>query len=235
MASNGKPQFLRQIFSQQSNVAGGGAGDASVRQDKGRIASARTGTPQPAPHKNLMRPHPLSSKPTRSQNRPNPKRKTVHLTIWVEPIVKRELQRIAQEEGLTVSKTGAAILKQALQHTVDMHYGALLTPIIETAINKRMNSRDNRLAWLLARNAFAAEQTRAIVANILGRQSGMTEDTLKTILAMTKRTAQSILTRRNPELNELIAATKQWLDNAEKEPRTAEQNLTDRGTPTNAV
>jgi hypothetical protein len=46
----------------------------------------------------------------------------------------------------------------------------------------------------------------------------MTEETLKTILAMTKRTAKGNLTRRNPELEELIAVIKQWLDHEEQEP-----------------
>jgi hypothetical protein len=91
---------------------------------------------------------------TRSKNTPNPKRQTVQLSLWVDPIVKRELQRVAELEGLTVSKTGSAFLKQALQQNVDMHYSALLTPIIETAIDKRMRSRDSRLAWLLVRVAF---------------------------------------------------------------------------------
>jgi hypothetical protein len=81
-----------------------------------------------------------------------------------------------------------------------------------------MQGISNRLAWLLARNAFASEQTRSLVTNILGRQSGMTEETLKTILVMTKRSAKGNLTRRNPELLELIEAVKQWVDDEEKEP-----------------
>jgi hypothetical protein len=218
MASNGKPQFLRNIFSQQSNGAAGEAGDAAVRQDKGRISSARIGTPQPAPQTEPIRPHPLTNGATRSQNRPDPKRQTVHLTLHVDPIVKRELQRLADQEGLTVSKTGAAFLKQALQNNVDMHYSALLEPIIKTTIQDAMRGISNRLAFLLARTAFAAEQTRGIAANILGRQSGMTEEELKHILALTKRAAQGNLTRRNPELEELIAAIKQWLDHEETEP-----------------
>jgi hypothetical protein len=132
--------------------------------------------------------------------------------------VKAELQRIAKTEGLTVSKTGAAFLKLALQNNVDMRYNALLEPIIKTAIHNAMQGISNRLAFLLARTAFSSEQTRSLVTNILGRQSGMTEETLKTILAMTKRTAQGNLTRRNPELEELIAAIKQWLDHEETEP-----------------
>jgi hypothetical protein len=81
-----------------------------------------------------------------------------------------------------------------------------------------MQGISNRLAFLLARTAFSSEQTRFIATNILGRQDGMTEETLKTILAMTKRTAQGNLTRRNPELEELIAAIKQWLDDDKNEP-----------------
>jgi hypothetical protein len=218
MASNRKPQLLRQIFSQQSNVAAAEAVDASVRQDKGRISSARTGTPQLAPHEKPPRPHSLNTATARSKKKPIPKRQTVHLTLWVDPIVKAELQRLAAQEGLTVSKTGAAFLEQALQNNVDMHYSALLEPIIRHEIHKQMQGISNRLAFLLARTAFSSEQTRSLATNILGRQSGMTEETLKTILAMTKRTAKGNLTRRNPELEELISAIKQWLDHDENEP-----------------
>ena len=48
MASNGKPQFLKQVFSQQSNGAAGEAVNAAVRQDKARGESARRGTRPPA-------------------------------------------------------------------------------------------------------------------------------------------------------------------------------------------
>jgi hypothetical protein len=46
----------------------------------------------------------------------------------------------------------------------------------------------------------------------------MTEENLKSIIAMSKQTAKGNLTRRNPELEELIAAIKQWLDHDEHEP-----------------
>ena len=217
MASNGKPQFAKQIFQSQSKGGLAAALDAAVRQDKGRISSAPRGTGQPAPHGIPNRPQPLNSRTARSKNNPDPKRRTIHLTLHVDPIVKRELQRLAEQEGLTVSKTGAAFLKQALQHNVDMHYSALLEPIITSAIRKAMQGNTNRLAYLLARNAFTSEQTRNLVTNILGRQSGMTEETLKTILDMTKRSAKGSLTRRSPELEELITSLKEW--GAEQEER----------------
>jgi hypothetical protein len=218
MASNGKPQFVKNIFLQQSKGGLAEAVDASVRQDKGRISSAHTGMPQPAPDAPNLRPQPVHPNGTRTPNGKVAKNRTVHLTLWVDPIVKAELQRLADQEGITVSATGAAFLKQALQNNVDMHYSALLEPIIKTAIHRAMQGISNRLAYLLARNSFSSEQTRAIVANILGRQSGITKEELNTILALTKQTAKGNLTRRNPELEKLIAAIKQWLDQEEQEP-----------------
>jgi hypothetical protein len=96
--NNGKRQSVNNVFSLQSNGAATNAGNAEVVQDKGRISSARIGTAQPAPRQNPMRPHSLNTGAARSKNKPKPKRKTVHLTLWVDPIVKRELQRIAEQE-----------------------------------------------------------------------------------------------------------------------------------------
>jgi hypothetical protein len=217
MASNGKPQFVRHVFSLQSNGAAAEAVDATVVQDKARFARARTATHQPGAETKCTRAAPVNSTLPRSQNRLTHTKRTEKLTLWVEPIVKEELARIAKQEGLSLSKSGAAFLKRSLQQHIDLAYSALLTPIIEAAIERRMRARENRFAWLMVRNIFASEQTRAIVANILGRQQDMTEAELKHILAMTKRTAHATLTRRNPELEELTAAVKQWLDEAETE------------------
>jgi hypothetical protein len=218
MASNGKPQFVRQIFSQQSNGAAEKRGDASVGQDKARISSARTASGQPAAVTHTSRAKPLHPNGTRTPNGNVAKSSTVHLDLWVNPIVKAELQRIAKQEGLSMSATGATLLEAAIRQKLHIQHGVLLQPIIKTAIHEAMQGISNRLAFLLARTAFSSEQTRSLVTNILGRQSGMTEETLKTILAMTKRTAKGNLTRRNPELEELIAAIKQWLDHEEQEP-----------------
>jgi hypothetical protein len=131
--------------------------------------------------------------------------------------VKDELERIATREGLSLSKSGAAFLKRSLQQNIDLEYSALLTPIIEAAIDRRMRARDARLAWLLVRIGFASEQTRAIVTNILGRQQGMTEETLKNILAMSQRTAKGNITRTSPDLREIMNALEDWLLSEEQE------------------
>ena len=218
MASNGKPQLIRNVFLLRSNGAAATKPAVQVRQDKDRFSSDLIGTAQPASVKQAKRSHPTNPKNTRSQNRPVPKTRAVHLNLWLQPIVKAELQRLVEQEGLSVSATGAALLEAAIHQKLNIQQGVLLQPIIKTAIHEAMQGISNRLAFLLARNAFTSEQTRSLATNILGRQDDMTEEKLKHILAMTKRSAQGNLTRRNPELEELIAAIKQWLDHAEEEP-----------------
>jgi hypothetical protein len=218
MASNGKPQFLRNVFSQQSNGAAEKRVDASVVQDKVRTSSVRPATHQPVRDATRTRTDAMKGKYTRSKNTSTSKKQRVLVGLWVEPVVKAELQRLAEQEGLTISATGAALLKQALQNNVDMQYSALLTPIIEAAIDKRMRSRDSRLAWLLVRVAFDTGQTRSLVTNILGKQQGMTEDILKNILAMSQRTAKGNITRKTPQIAELMEAVEKWL-NAEDEKK----------------
>src|SRR5579885_3342456 len=154
-----------------------GLGDTtlrSVRQDKPRIPTARIASSQPAPFQKTMRPHETITKPLRSQKGNEHRRKTIHLTIWVKPGVKAELQRMAASEGLSVSATAAAFLETALQHNLYAHRQALLDPIIDTSIRKHMRSYSTRIAVLLVRAMFEVGQTRAIVANILRRQPGVT-------------------------------------------------------------
>jgi hypothetical protein len=209
MASNKNPQFLRNIFQQQPKVVVADAGDAAVRQDKTALPRGHAATPQPEPHATAARSHPLNNNPQRSKKHGSSRRKTVHLVLWVKPIVKAELQRIAEREGLSMSRAGGTLLSRALQQRIDMQYHTFLTPVIETAIKKEIRSFSTRIAMLLARTLFASEQTRSLTTNILGRQPGVNEDLLKHILAMSQKAAKGTLSRKTPP--ELIAAIEQWL------------------------
>jgi len=211
MVSTGNHQFIRQIFSHQQNGAAGETPALQGRQDKARLSAAQVRTRQPEPLTKYTREQRLNSTLPHSQDSPIRTKRSKKLTLWVEPIVKEELERIAKREGLSLSKSGAAFLKRSLQQQIDLAYSALLTPIIEAAIDNRMRKRDARLAWLLVRVAFDTGQTRSLVTNILGRQPGVNEDMLKTILAMSQRTAKGNITRKTPQLSELMEAVEKWL------------------------
>ena len=130
--------------------------------------------------------------------------------------MKSELERIAEQEGLSVSRAGGALLEQALQHHIDMQYHALLQPIIEQALAKQMRSYSSRIAVLLVRSLFASEQTRGIVTNILGRQPGVTPDVLTTILDGASNTAKGNITRVTPQLKSMLTEVEQWFSEKEK-------------------
>src|SRR5438067_13808640 len=133
-------QSEHNVFARQRHTANGQQPRSGVWQDNPTPHRARTASPQPAPPKKAMRPQQMNSNPSRSQNRPSAKRKTVHLTLWVKPVVKSELERIAESEGLSVSATGAAFLEHALQQDIHTQHGALLESIINKAIAKQMRS-----------------------------------------------------------------------------------------------
>src|SRR6266567_4190882 len=150
------------------------------------------------------------------------KRQTVKLTTWVKPSVKREFQRIAEAERLSLSRTGAAALEQWLATRLDIQYAGILEPIIQKAIAKSMRAYSSRIAVLLVRSMFTSEQTRALATNILGRQAGMTQPVLDTILDGTSTTAKSNITRITPQLATLIREVEQWLLQGEAQPHEDE-------------
>jgi hypothetical protein len=182
-----------------------------VRQDKDRNSCDRAASPQPAAVNKFTRSPATSRKSARSKKGDSDNRRAVPVQVWVSPLVKDELSRIASSDGLSLSSAGAALLMRSLQANVDMQYGALLRPIIETVIAKQMAGIATRLTWLLVRIAFDAGQTRSLVTNILGRQQGVTQPLLKTILDGSARSAKANIMRRTPQIKELIDAVEQWM------------------------
>ncbi len=144
------------------------------------------------------------------------KRRTAQVIVWVKPVVKAELQRIAEQNGLSVSATGAAFLESALQQNLHTQHTALLDPIISKAIGKHMRSYSTRIALLLVRSIFASEQTRSLTTNILNRQPGVTQPVLEQILNGSSNAAKRNITRLTPQLQTIIAEVEQWIQ--EKEP-----------------
>lgn len=205
-----QPHFSQNVFLRQSHSVIRQQQNLGVRQDKGAVKRARIATNQPAPRVQVTRSQELNNDTPRSQNKRKPKRKTVHLTLWVKPIVKTELKRLAGQEGLSVSSVGAAFLEKAMQSKLDLQYGALLQPIIESAIRQQMRSMSTRLAFLLVRVAFASEQTRSLVTNVLGRQQGVTPAVLNEILDGSSKAAKGKITHGTPQLEELIAEVERW-------------------------
>ena len=138
MVNNSHPHSHQNVFSNQTNTTKNKDAHGDVGQDKRAFTRARIPSHQPARSHIPMRAQTADNKTPRSQNTPVTKRRTVQLTLWTNPIVKAEIQRIAKREGLSDSAVGAAFLEKALQQNADLEYSALLRPIIESAIKDNL-------------------------------------------------------------------------------------------------
>jgi hypothetical protein len=196
----------------QSSTSGVQQPRGGVWQDKAVHTFERVATPQPAPPEKETRAQSLHTKSSRSHKKPSARAKLVHMTLWVHPLVKAEIQRLAEREGLSVSMVGAAFLEKAIRQDVHSQYGALIQPIIEQAIAKHMRAYSNRLAVLLVRSLFAGEQVRGLVTNILNRQPGVTQPILEEILNGSSSAAKRNITRLTPQLAALVEEIKKWMD-----------------------
>jgi hypothetical protein len=215
MKSIFNPQIPQNIFLQQNHSVSSLRSQSDVRQDKSAFLAHRTASVQPASDEKVMLSQQVNSNPPHSPEQPSRQQKAVVITLWVKPELKTELKRVAEQDGLSISAAGGAFLHKALQQNVDMQYGALLGPIIEKAIDRRMRARDNRLVALLVRIAFETGQIRGIVTNHLGIQPGMTEDIIQTVLTKSEDEAKSNITRLTPQIAEMINELKNWKSDEE--------------------
>ena len=112
---------------------------------------------------------------------------------------------------LSVSAVGAALLSEVLRQKLHIQQAATIETVIERAVAKAHRSMATRLAWLLVRIAFDTGQTRVLATNILGFQEGMNEAHLKEILETADKRTKANLTRRTPQLTELMRSVEAWL------------------------
>src|SRR6266700_120319 len=97
------------------------------------------------------------------------KRQTVKLTVWLKPDMYEEIQRIAKHAHLSLSKTGATALEEWVHQQIHRQHETLLYPIIRQIIREELRTFGNRMVFFLMRIAFAAEQSRILITNILDR------------------------------------------------------------------
>ena len=135
----------------------------------------------------------------------------MQVAAWVKPAIKAELQRLAGRDGLSLSQTCAALLEEAIRQKLHVQHAVLLQPIIETTIRKAVSRNFSRFVLLLMRIAFEEGQTRRIVANILGRQPGVTPAVLEHILDTSSEQARKNTFRKTPQLVSLIEEFEQWV------------------------
>jgi hypothetical protein len=180
---------------------------------------------QPYPARTLMRSQQGNGNSDRSQKH-STKRHTVPATTWLKKPISEEIDRIAQDSGLTRSKTIATLVEDAVHQKLHIQHAILLGPIIQQAIAEEREKDRTRLATLLVQNTVLTGQVKYLVTNLLGRsgsQQKVTADDLYKILDWSKRKARETVIRRGKHTDKLLAAIGEWLD-AEGREEDAEAN-----------
>lgn len=198
---------------------------AGVGQDKGTPWRTGAASSQPAPSEtpayaeNFQEfAHGQVHTPKRHGSQ---KRRTVQVYSSLPPHIAKQLQKLRFQNGkdgqpLTLSAVIAGLLTQAVQQQVDMQYGALIEPTMKQLLHNENQGRDARFASLLVKIAIDIGQTKGIVYNLLARDPSISEQTRKTILTESRKTAIWNLKERSPEILELIAWAREWMEEDKK-------------------
>jgi hypothetical protein len=219
LLNNKKPFSQQNIYAKQSKVTTNGKDPRDVGQDKDAPGRVRAASAEPVMVGDTPRTRQSNTKTPRLQNHFT-RRKLVQVASWVDEPIREQLLTIAQSEGLSMSQTIAALLREILRERFHKQQAATLPSIIEKAVAKSNRSLATRLSWLLVRIAFDTGQTRVLATNTLGMQEGMTQDSLKEILDTADRRTKANLTRKTPQLTELVQTVEKWLLEGEEEAKT---------------
>jgi hypothetical protein len=199
------PQFSRNGLRPPSNDTFSEQPRRGVGQDKRGLASARKSIKQPARFATPSARIKLSSSSSRVQNAFNANAPKVQLPLHVKPIVKAEVQRMAEINGISPSAQGAALLEEILRQKLHIQQAATLETALEKIITRSISRRDGRLAHLLVRIAFSAEQGRILDANILKRLPGVTTDLYNKLVERAENAAKKKIAKPSPQLAEIMA------------------------------
>ena len=198
------PRSSQHVLLSQSNDTFSQQPLRGVPQDKRGLTSARKSTKQPARIVTPSARTELSNRSSRVQNAFNANAPKVQLPLHVKPIVKAEVQRMAEINGISPSAQGAALLEEILRQKLHIQQAATLETALEKILNRIISRRDSRLAHLLVRIADTVEQDRIIDANILSRMPGVTTTLRDQILDRASKKAKSKIKQKSPQLAEIM-------------------------------
>lgn len=207
LPNNRDAHFSPDRYPRQSSTRNGQQPRGGVWQDKAVLTFDRIASVQPASVEKVLRSHATETKNPRSQNRSTAKRKTVPLQLWVQPLVKSEIRRTAEREGLSVSKVGAAFLEKAIRQDIHTQHDALIKPMLRQIIREELRAFGNRLVFFLMRIAFASEQSRILITNILDRilrREGVTPETFTNLVDRSNKMARRNIIQKTPQIQSLL-------------------------------
>jgi hypothetical protein len=184
------------------------ATNAGVRQDKyppGRI-DVFSDQPQSAaaPPESAKKASPPTNPP--ADNRPkhhgSETRQTAQIWGRAPFATKAKILAMAKAQGITESEVVVSLVHKALQIDGDVHYGAMLRPVIRDQIHKDIQAYSNRNANINWQALYVDEQNRLLSIHILRFLTDLVDasDELVPIITACQENAWDNITKMNSDM-----------------------------------
>jgi hypothetical protein len=207
-------------------------------QDKGALGSAPQASPQPAPGTEGARRSLVDTARDRSQNRTDGLKRSARLTLRVYPGVKTALERIADDDGVSLSEASAKGLEVFARAKIHDQEEAMFEPRMQAMMRREIRASDNRHIYFEMRNAIAAEQTRILTTDLYKRQLVKEGVPLKEINkklddAYTMARTNVLRKTKSPQLKNLLSEwwrlTEDWTSDRQDQAEGREEEKADEG------
>jgi hypothetical protein len=188
---------------------------APLWQDKNGVprVSAASGQPSTAGKTALNTTGQATTSPQRKHST---KRKTVFAGAWIDLDTDSYIEhRKKQDKKLTRSKVIATMLRERAQDDAFARSQAILVPIIQQAIRSEFRafatSFTNRFLALIARITYEVSQILYLLVSFLRLYLGEDQMTLHRLETQSETQARVNITRRTPQVEEVIGRLKHAL------------------------
>jgi len=168
------PQSSRNNFLEQSKIPTTNNSpdkkskeSTDVWQDKGVLTKALSASTEPAPLSNGSRAVAFSNNKIARTQYTNGRVKLVHTTIWLHPLVRAELERIAERELLSLSQVGATACEEWVRYNIHRQQESVIITKLRQVMREELQTFGNRIVFFLMKIAFPAEQARILITNVL--------------------------------------------------------------------
>lgn len=133
--------------------------------------------------------------------------KLIHTSFWLPPWLREEIERIAACEHLPLSQVGAIGLGEWVRERLHKQHEDTLYPVLRQLIRDELRAFGNRIIFFLMRIAFAAEQSRILITNVLHKicmQMGLPIDKFNKLVDESNKKARRNIIAGSPQIKSLM-------------------------------
>jgi hypothetical protein len=217
MPNSIRPHLSTPVFSNQQKAKPPAPKTREVGQDKGHFENAPSVAAHAAPFVKEGGARALNTKTVQRQKTTSGRAKLIHSTFHAEPRVHAEMQRLAGEQGLSFSETVNAACRFYATATIEQQHAGTLRDVLRQTIREELHAFGHRIVYFLLRIAFAAEQGKLLITNVLKfvlKLSGLDHRTYVTLVDESAKRARRNILANTPQFKALLV---EWEESEGKE------------------